>query len=274
MRKLFRNAVKITNDNIILAMPLIIFMWILTIYISFSKQTVNSLPLLVLSGVTIIVMTGAFFAGWFYMVKKAVKLSKQIFVLDSDRAKATFNLLKTIPAGIGKYFLSYSGMILLAFIIFALAGLCVFHIGIHLIGRLDLDSSQLKNILYSAADMKAFLDSLSFDQLIKLNNWNMLFLAVTTIISFLFMLWIPEIVYQTRNPFMALVNSVKKIFKKIGKSLKIFIFLTVLNFILSFLSTFSLINPFLYFVVTVIYFYFLVYIVMLIFSYYDSEFEK
>ena len=274
MGKLFKDTVGITNDNIILAFPLILFMWVLSLYVSFSRQTVNSLPLLILSSITVLVMTGAFFAGWFYMVKKAVKLSKQVFVLDTDRAKATFNLLKTIPAGIGKYFLSYSGMIIIGGFIAAILGACVFQIGIHLIGSLDLNPEQLKSVLSSASDMKAFLDSLSFDQLIKLNNWNLLFLASATVMSFLFMLWAPEIVFNTRNPFMAFVNSVKKIFHRFGRCLKLFVFLTFLNFILSFINTFSLFNPILYFIMTVVYFYFLVYLVMLIFLYYEREFTE
>lgn len=274
MGKLFRETIGITNDNIIISFPLILFMWVLTLYITFSRQTVNSLPLLILSSVTVLVMTGAFLAGWFYMIKKAVKLSKQVFVLDTDRARATFNLVKTIPAGIGKYFLSYSGMIVIGGFIAAVLGACVFQLGTHLIGSLDLNPEQLKNVLSSAADMKAFLDSLSFEQLVKLNNWNLLFLATTTVISFLFMLWVPEIAFKTRNPFMALIFSVKKIFKKFGKSLKLFIFITVLNFVLSFINTFSLFNPFLYFIMTVVYFYFLVYVVMLIFLYYDREFSE
>ncbi len=274
MLKLFRETVKITNDNIILAPPLIIFMWVLSLYIAFSRETVNSLPLLLLSSVTILVMTAAFFAGWFYMVKKAVKLSKQVFVLDIDKTKATFNLLKTIPSGIGKYFLSFSGMIIFSILIISVAGSLVFQLGIHTIGSLDLDPNQLKSVLTSASDMKAFLDSLSFEQLIKLNNWNLLFLVSTTIMSFLFLLWIPEIVFQTKNPFAALIESIKKIFLKPGKTIKLFIFMTVLNFVLSFINTFSIINPVLYFVMMVIYFYFLVYLVMLIFLYYDREFEE
>ena len=35
MGKLFLDTVKITNDNIILAPPLILFMWILGLYIDF-----------------------------------------------------------------------------------------------------------------------------------------------------------------------------------------------------------------------------------------------
>lgn len=274
MGKLFKDTVGITNDNIILAFPLILFMWVLSLYVSFSRQTVNSLPLLILSSITVLVMTGAFFAGWFYMVKKAVKLSKQVFVLDTDRAKATFNLLKTIPAGIGKYFLSYSGMIILFVIIICIVGAGVFQLGVNLIGKLDLNPEQLKSVLSSAADMKAFLDSLSFEQLIRLNNWNLLFLATTTVMSFLFMLWAPEIAFNTKNPFTALVNSVKKIFHRFGRCLKLFVFLTVLNFVLSFINTFSLFNPILYFIMTVVYFYFLVYLVMLIFLYYEREFTE
>lgn len=274
MLKLFKETIKITNDNIILAPPLILFMWVLSLYIAFSRQTVNSLPLLLLSTVTVLFMTGAFFAGWFYMVKKAVKISKQVFVLDSDRAKATFNLLKIIPAGIGKYFLPVLGMIVLSVVIVAFVGSAVFQLGIHTIGNLDLDPNQVKNVLTSATDMKTFLDSLSFEQLIKLNNWNLLFLGTTSLLSFLFMLWIPEIIFQTRNPLFALFKSIKKIFVKPWKSVKLFIFISILNFILSFVNTFSIINPIMYFIMSVIYFYFLVYLVMLLFLYYDREFEE
>ena len=72
MGKLFKDAIGITNDCIIIAFPLILFMWILSLYVSFSRETVNSLPLVLLSSVTVLVMTAAFLAGWFYMVKKAV----------------------------------------------------------------------------------------------------------------------------------------------------------------------------------------------------------
>ena len=274
MIKLLKNAVKTTNDSIILATPLILFMWLLGTYIALTKSAVNTIPLVILSFITTIFMIAAFCAGWFYMVKKSIQLSKQVFVLDSDRAKATFNILKKMTTGIGKYFLSFLGMLFFAFLIVSVTGFLVFKLGMMLIGSLNLDPSQLKNILSSTADMKAFLDSLSFEQLIKLNNWNMLFLGTTSLITFLFMLWIPEIIWQTRNPFMALLKSIKKIFKKFWSSLKLFLFMSVLNFLLSFISTFSLTNPLFYFVMLVVYFYFLVYIVVLLFTYYDTEFEQ
>ena len=183
MLKLFKNTIEITNNNIILATPLIVFMWILSLYLGFSKMSVNSLPLLFLSFVTVILMTSAFFAGWFYMIKQAIDLSKQVFLLDEDRNKAIFNLLKTIPSGIGQYFLSFLGLILISLIIISIVGFLSYQAGMMLIGNLDLDVVQLKNVLYSTSDMKLFLDSLTFEQLMKLNNWNMLILGFTSILT-------------------------------------------------------------------------------------------
>ena len=274
MLKLYKDTIKITNDNIILATPLILFMWLLSLYLSFAKNAITSTPTLLLSFITTIFMVAAFFAGWFYMVKKAVKLSKQMFVLDSDKAKATFNLIKTIPSGIGKYFLSFIGLILISVTIFSIVGILTFKLGLLLIGEIGLDAMQIKAALANTVDMKAFLDSLTLEQLIKLNNWNLLILSITSFLSFLFMLWIPEIVYKTRNPFMALINSIGKIFCKPWKAIKLFIFITVLNFVLSLLNTFSFFNPLTYFILLVLYFYFLVYLVVLIFTYYDREFEE
>ncbi len=274
MLKLYKDTIKITNDNIILATPLILFMWLLSLYLSFAKNAITSTPTLLLSFITTIFMSAAFFAGWFYMVKKAVKLSKQMFVLDSDKAKATFNLIKTIPAGIGKYFLSFIGLILISITIFSAVGILTFKLGLLLIGEIGLDAMQIKAALSNTVDMKAFLDSLTLEQLIKLNNWNLLILSITSFLSFLFMLWIPETIYKTRNPFMALINSIGKIFHKPWKAIKLFIFITILNFVLSLLNTFSFFNPITYFILLVLYFYFLVYLVVLIFTYYDREFEE
>ncbi len=273
MFKLYREAFKTTNDSIILATPLILFMWVLSAYITYTKPAMTALLPAILSFITTVLMVAAFSAGWFYMVKKAIKLSKQIFVLNTDRSKATFNLLKTMPSGIGKFFLSFVGMILIGLIIMTLLGVLVFKLGMMLIGSLNLDPAQIKNVMSSANDMKAFLDTLTLEQLLKLNNWNMLLLGTTSIISFLFMLWIPEVIYKTKNPVVALWRACVKIFQKPWKAFKLFLFISVTNIILSFLSTFAMTNAFVYFIMLVIYFYFIVYVIVLVFSYYEKEFE-
>lgn len=274
MLKLFKNAFKLTNEGIILATPLILFIWLITIYLSFAKQVVDTIPEALSAIITLLCMVGAFCAGWFYMVKESIELSKKEFVMDNDRAKEVLNLTKKIPAGIGNYFLSFVGMSLLSFIIFALFGIGIYKIGMHFIGSIDFTAEQIRSAMASPQDMKTFLDSLSIEQLYKLGNWNLLFMAATTLMSFLLMLWVPEIIYQTKNPLLALFNSIKKLFVKFGKSLALFIYLTILNLVISFANTFSILHPIVYMLMMIVYFYFLVYVIVLIFSYYDREFNK
>lgn len=274
MFKLLKDAIKITNDNIILATPLLLFMLILSLYIGFSRMSVNSLPVLLLSCITVVFMTAAFFAGWFYMVKKAIKLSKETFVLDSDKARATLDLIKKMPSGIGKYFWSFLGLIVLALIIMSIVMPAIIKLSLFVVGPLGLDAASMKDALASADGMKIFIDSLSGEQIIKLFKIEMIFILFSAIFSYLFMLWIPEIIYSTKNPFMAIFKSIKKVFKQPWKLFKLFIFTWLLNFILSFVNTFSVINPLIYLIVMVLYFYFIVYLVVLLFLYYEREFTE
>lgn len=274
MFKLFKNAFNLTNEGILLAIPLILFMWVLTIYIRFAKTVVDTIPEALSALITLLCMTGAFFAGWFYMVKKSIELSKKEFVLDEDRARELVNLAKSIPTGIGKYFLSFIGLSLLTIIIFALFGGLFYKLGMHYIGSIDFTAEQIRGAMASPEDMKAFLNSLTNEQIYKLGSWNLLLMAGTSLMSFLLMLWIPEIVYKTTNPFIALFKSLKKLFVKFHKSLALFIYLTFLNIVISFANTFAVLHPLIYMTLMIIYFYFLVYVVVLIFSYYDKEFNR
>lgn len=274
MFKLFKNAFNLTNEGILLAIPLILFMWVLTIYIRFAKTVVDTIPEALSALITLLCMTGAFFAGWFYMVKKSIELSKKEFVLDEDRARELVNLAKSIPTGIGKYFLSFIGLSLLTIIIFALFGGLFYKLGMHYIGSIDFTAEQIRGAMASPEDMKAFLNSLTNEQIYKLGSWNLLLMAGTSLMSFLLMLWIPEIIYKTTNPFFALFKSLKKLFVKFHKSLALFIYLTFLNIVISFANTFAVLHPLIYMTLMIIYFYFLVYVVVLILSYYDKEFNR
>ena len=86
------------------------------------------------------------------------------------------------------------------------------------------------------------------------------------------MLWIPEIIYKTVNPLLALFRAIKKVFVRFKTSLVVFIYISVLNLIMSFIGTFTLVHPLLYILIMVLYFYFIIYVVILQFLYYESEF--
>ena len=277
MINIFKQAAKITNYNIILAIPLIVFVKLLDLYSLYSRNTVDSTHELILASVTVLFMSGAFFASWFYMVKEAIDLSKQVFVLDADRAKATMNLFKALPVGIGKYFLSFVGFYIILFFIQVFATPVVYLLGVNIIGGLDTESMQ--NLQVIAMDpsitnqsMAAFIDKLTPEQIIFFGKWSLLFMLITSIIMYLLMFWIPEIIYKTPNPIVALWRSVVKLFKDFFSSFRFFISIWLMGFALLFLNTFAVINPLAYIIMNIILFYFTVFVVVAIFLYYDKKF--
>ncbi len=277
MINIFKQAAKITNYNIILAIPLIVFVKLLDLYSLYSRVTVDSTHELILASVTVLFMSGAFFASWFYMVKEAIDLSKQVFVLDADRAKATMNLFKALPVGIGKYFLSFVGFYIILFFIQIFATPIVYLLGVNIIGGLDAASMQSLQLIAmdpstTNQSMAAFIDKLTPEQIIFFGKWSLLFMLVTSVIMYFLMFWIPEIIYKTINPLVALWRSIVKLIKDFFSSFRFFISIWLMGFALLFLNTFAVINPLAYIIMNIILFYFTVFVVVAIFLYYDKKF--
>ena len=278
MRELFKEASKITNYNIILAIPLIVFVKVLDLYSFFSRYHADTAPKLLLASLTVLFMGAVFCAAWFYMIKGAVNLSKKVFVLDSDRANASMNLFKCIPEGIGKYFLSFVGVYVIFFFIQIIATPLVYILGRHIIGGLNDASTQslmaLANdpSLATNAGMASFIEKLTPEQIVFLGKWSLLFMIATSVIMYLLMLWIPEIIYKNENPFVALWQSVVKLFKDFWNTSRLFLSLWFMGFALLFINTFAMFNPIAYIIVSILMFYFTVYITVLIFLYYDKKY--
>ena len=280
MRELFKEAAKITNYNLILVVPLIIFILVIDLYSMFSRYSIDSNPKLLLASITILFMFGVFCAGWFYMVGESLKLSKKVFVLDKDRARASMNLFKCIPEGIGKFFLSFVGVYIIFFLIQILATPVVYLIGVKLIGGLDnasliqLQQMALDPSMSTDAGIAKFVDSLSMEQILFFAKWSLLFMVATSFFMYLLMLWVPEIIYKTHNPFIALYKSIVKLFKDFIHTFGIYISLWLMGFLLLFLNTFAIFNPVAYMLVNMLLFYFFVYFVVLIFLYYDKKYGE
>ena len=256
MLKLFKESFKTANDCIILAIPLVLFIWILSFYLGYANKIVDKAPEFIIATVTVLIMTGAFFSGWFYMVKKGIEASKGIFVLDADRVKAIGDLLKLMPRGIAKLFIP----LVCVFLLFKICSVLLYFIinlaGTNLIGEVYTAEQASQILSSSPQELISFLETLSEDQINK----------------FSLMLWIPEIIYLTQNPFLALFKSIKKVYIKFGKSVILFVYLTILNIITSIISTFALTHPLLYLLIMVVIFYYVIYSVILIFSFYRQEF--
>ncbi|MBO6087887.1 hypothetical protein J6P92_06040 [bacterium] len=277
MFKTLKEAVKITNSNIILTIPLIVFVKFIDLYSLYTKHAVDFLPKFIIVLVTVLFVSGIFCSVWFNMIKGAVNNSKKIYVLDNDRTGASLSLFKTMREGINNLFLPFVGVYLIFGLIQIVFTQIVYWVGVNLIGVLS--SEELLSIqeiaLTSISEdnsMAVFLDKLSAEQILFFAEWSLLFILLTCLVLYLIMLWIPEVVYNTQNPVKALFKSIVKLFGNFLETFRMFLFLWFVGFVLLFLNTFSMINPFIYLFMNVILFYFFLFVAICVFLYYNKRF--
>lgn len=254
MQKVFQ----LTNKFIILATPLILFSLITTVYLSgaVNGNKINSIITMLL----FTLMTAAFIAGWFNMVKEAI--------LDQEMEDAN-SLIKFFPEGVGKYFLSSLGAILIVTILSAIVAAISYFTGMHTIGDPGITKEQITTALSGTEALKSFLDSLSFEQLTKINLWNILLMAAMSLSYLLIILFMPAMFFKNKNPLKAFLISLKDLFSKhFLKTTGIFILILFVNFIISILTTFFAGMAILYFFFTLINFYFITTVAVGIFYYY------
>ena len=152
------------------------------------------------------------------------------------------SLIKDFPAGVGEYFLSVLGLIFIV---------AVLSIGV-------LGASY-------AAGMKLF----------RLNAWNLLLLITMGLEYFLILFYIPAMFFKSKNPFKALFLALKDLFsKKFFSNLGLYLILFLSYSILSILTTIFGLNVITHFIFTLINFYYMVFIAVLVFNYYYVNFVK
>lgn len=274
MLQLFKNSFKTTNDCIILATPLIIFLSILSWYYKYAVVAIDTTPKLILASITIFVMLSGFMAAWLYMAKKTISLSRKIFVFDKDRAKALWALVLSLPKGIGRLFLPSIGVISIYILIYTLIFSGIGYIVGKFIGTIDFSELDYQSIFLFGQEFANEISELSQNELLVLQCWYILALVSIAVVSFITMLWIPEIVYTEKVSFEALYYSIIKIFTHLKNSIILYLYIAFLVVLISILNTFLMFNPILYFIVLLLFYYFLVYIVVLLFSYYEQTFTK
>ena len=100
MIKSFKEVFNITNKYIMLATPLILYSLVSSVYLA-ASATGRVLNILI-AVLLFLLMTGAFIAGWFNMVKLAVSYP------DSREPNT---IIKEFTAGVGEYFLPSLGVL-------------------------------------------------------------------------------------------------------------------------------------------------------------------
>lgn len=259
MKKIF----ELTNKYIIIATPLLLFLFFLSIYLFVIMQ--SGRLLIILFGLFLVaVMIVAFTAGWGNMVKSAAS---------ENNPDEPYLIIKDFAPGVGEYFLPSLGFWGISFAINTLFLILAYVAGMHFIGDVGISADGLTKAMASNAALKEFLTSLSTTQLMKLKMWNLLILSVMGLVYFLLLFYAPAVFLENKNPFKALFLSLKHTFSKSFFSvLGIYILIFGTNFFISILSAFFAGNIVMSFVMTLVNFYFICLVVVGIFYYYLKTF--
>lgn len=263
MFKIIKESFKITNGNIVIATPLIFFSLISSLYMIFSASG-NNIGM-IFSLILLFLMLGAFLSGWFYMIIRAVKEPD----IEDNR------LIIEFPSGVGEYFLPVMWMIVQVIIVFVLISFGVVVLGKKIIGGVGVSYEQIIHATANIEATKAFVDSMSYEQLVKINQWNVLALCSLSFGYFILMLYPAVIFFKEKNPFKAFFISLKDTFgHRFFKNIGLFIFISLFYTIISLCSVLLGKNIFLHFVFTLLNFYYITYVGVLLFNYYYSNFIR
>lgn len=257
--------ISLTNKHIALATPLILYSLISSAYMVVTASNGKLINIL-FAIFLFFLMTGAFVAGWFNMIK--------LVILNPEREDVN-SIIKEFPAGVGEYFLPTLGSITIMFIVSSLLLVISYFIGMSLIGDLGITTESFAKAMQNSNELKAFLSSLSLEQLTKMNLWNMLILGTLTFSYYLIFLYLPTLFFKNKNPFKAFFHSLKDLFsRKILKTTGIFVLIFILNFIISLFSTIFGGNIIIHFLITLLNFYFITAVGIGVFYYYHENFVK
>lgn len=260
MKKVF----ELTNRYIILGTPLILFSLLSTVYLVISAR--GTVIHLLIAIILFALMSAAFIAGWFNMVKTAI--------LEPDREDVN-SLIKEFTPGVGEYFLSSLGVIFNVIIVSLVILVAASIIGMKVIGNPDISIEALNAAVQTPESLKVFLASLSKEQLVKINAWNLLLLGAMAFTYFIEILYLPAMFFKNKNPFISFFIGLKDLFsRKFFKTLGIFVLLFVVYSLISILSALFIRSVILHFIITLLNFYFITCASVGVFYYYHNNFVK
>ncbi len=271
MLKVFKNAFKISFDNLILFTPPLVFMMLVLLYFGTAEKYMDNAIVMVVSALVMLIATSIFMAGWFYMIMCAIFNFKNKIVY--EKSSDTFTLLKQFIVGMGDYFKPCLGFSILAIILFSIVLIVSYYISLGLFGDSGVFLADFIKDFSSFMAFQAFLDDLTVNQLLIVYGWSAIFSFTMFVYSLFTLFWPAEIFYNTKNVLKALRNSAIALIKH-PQVILLFFIIVVLNNVLMMFNILSLMSPISLLLMTLIYVYFIVYVFVLLFLYYEQKIQS
>ena len=206
-----------------------------------------------------------FFSGWLQVIKES-----------NDREKIKEkNFYSIFLEGIGANIIPVSiGIIIYTLFVF-LALIVAQYIALHFIGDINFFLDDLNKISAQNGNFMEYFNKLDLNQKYIVYGWNIAIIVSVAIFNFLSLFYFPAIYYSEKKifirPFMSIWESLKFLFKNFLGALCLSVFIYILNMILAFLNAGFAQNVVLSILFLLLYIYFISYIVMLIFNYYEAK---
>lgn len=267
----FIKAFPFANNFLLITIALFLALFN-ALYFGFSMQ----------AGVNIFIVTfvlallsSAIVSGFCHIVKKTLKQN------DKDKNFYKFDYKKTFElfySGVGKRYLSFFFGFILFFIILIISIMISLLLATKFIcplSSIGLDSDSLQLILSNQEALYAFASQMNKEQVTKLIELFYITNIITPgIVSFLLILWIPELMYTGKNIFVSLYNSIKKLFSDFWNVLSIYAVIVIGHLLIGVVFAFLPQTSIFLYIGSLIFIYWLTFNVFTIFIYYREKYVR
>ena len=238
---LMKENFRITNDCIILAAPLVIFVTLIQLYMDNFQYRLSNYANYISYLLVLWIFMSAFLSGWLYMVKKTIQFNKKKYLYELDRLSALRNLFLCLFKGVGRFFpciLTITALYFVFSLFKTIVIICLYNLPLKL-GFLFL---------------------------------SIIFLIIQFFIYFWFIYLAPEIVYSYKNAFICIGNAIKKIFTVLKQSILLYIIVCLFCVLFYFVLVYIEVHPIIYFFELLSAYYAILYFVILVFRNYEKNF--
>ena len=273
MFEIIKNSLVIIKNNPFLTLGFILYLIVLSFVLPrFEASQSNPVVLMLLFA--ILLVSAGFLSGWFGMIKSAVENSYKTYENEEARISDILNSKGSFFESVSGFILPVGAMLVLYFILFMLLMTFGAKVATKFIGSIAFLKDAVN--IVQPEQMAEYLRNLGPDKITILSGWQLFFSAVIGLFSFLTVFWPAAIYYGksgSKNPILALWYSITAIFRKPLGVIGLNLFIAALSvFLMPIGALFSLnaLTAFIYMILTI---YTFVFIVVLVFNYYEQSLQ-
>ena len=260
----------IKNDNPFITLYFVLYLIVLFLIIPFLAG--RNIILGMIIGVLILLLTCAFVSGWFNMIKASTVHYKENKTPE-EKLEEALKLKNDFFCGVSGYILPIIAGTILTIALFYLHS----YLSDVIFGKIDTVIYELSKYANDAEALRNYFVSLPNSTWAVIFKKGIFSYIACNLITLFFLYWGASLYLNkdcSTNPFFAIVDSIKTMFKKFPQTFLVFILLTLANFVLISLQAIFIENVIISFITMILRIYFAAYMIVLIFDLYESDKTK